>query len=741
MKRLRTPFILALGLLVFPGGLRAQQEPQAEWDIEPLGSGGAAEYDFQTGLFTVTNGVLVKYGGAVLTADQAVLNQDTGEVVADGAVRIQQGDQLWASEHVRYNFKTRQMEATQFRTGQTPALAAGKGLHADLTNRVYYGTNALLTTDDVARPALKVRARRVKIIPGKKFVAYDAVLYAGPVPVFYFPYYTRSLGENENHFNFTPGYRSLFGPFVLGSYTWYLNNQLNGVVRLDYRQKRGPGAGADFNYDFGPWGRGSLSYYYIHDDEPNIDELGVPIPENRQRLYFNYRANPATNLYLLSQVRYESDVAMDRDFFEGDYRRDPQPSTFVEANKFWHNFSLDAYYQPQVNDFLQTVERLPDIRLTGFRQQVGSLPIYYESESSAGYYRQVFAVNAITNESPPGLNYEAARADTYHQLLLPETFFGWLNVTPRAGGRFTAYSAASGPGATTDQENRGVFNTGAEVTFKASRLWPGAESGLLDVNGLRHIIQPSANYVFVPNPTTPSNQLPQFDYELPSLWLLPLEFPDFNSIDAIDSQNVIRWGLANKLQTKRDGQVADLLDWSLYTDWRLRPESHQSTFSDVFSDLLLRPRSWLTLESLIRYDPNNGRLRMAYETLTFKPNNIWSWRLGQYYLADDLGAEFSPSPGLVGGNNVYTSTLYYRLDENWGFRMAHYFDALSGRLQEQAYTVYRDLRSMTVALTFLTRDNPTGPKDYTFAFTFSLKAFPHFRQGADAGGPVSLMGQ
>ena len=48
----------------------------------------------------------------------------------------------------------------------------------------------------------------------------------------------------------------------------------------------------------------------------------------------------------------------------------------------------------------------------------------------------------------PFPNYSAARADTYHQLLLPWTFFNWLNVTPRVGGRFTYYSAETGPGGT-----------------------------------------------------------------------------------------------------------------------------------------------------------------------------------------------------------------------------------------------------------------------------------------------------
>jgi len=68
-----------------------------------------------------------------------------------------------------------------------------------------------------------------------------------------------------------------------------------------------------------------------------------------------------------------------------------------------------------------------------------------------------------------------------------------------------------------------------------------------DVDGLRHIIQPSMNYVYVPRPNDVPSQLPQFDYELTNTFgLLPLEFPDDNAIDSIDSQNTIRFGLNNR---------------------------------------------------------------------------------------------------------------------------------------------------------------------------------------------------
>jgi len=472
------------------------------------------EYNFATGIIRATNGVLVRYGQVVLTANEITgfaTNHQLVEVVADGNVHVLQGEQVWVSEHLRYNFETRQIEAEQFRTAQPPFLAAGAGLHAETSNRVYIATNAMVTTEDLAKPLLKIRARRIKIIPGDKIQAYGATLYAGEVPVFYFPFYSRNIGPRANNFNFTPGYRSLFGPFILANYTWFLNDELDGVFHLDYREKRGVGVGPDFNYHLGPWGQGTLRYYYTHDDDPNIDQLGVPIPSDRQRVYFSYQANPETNLYVKALVRYESDIAVVRDFFEGEYRQNPQPDSFVEVNKFWQNFSVDGYVQPRLNTFLQNVERLPDVKITGYRQQLGASPLFYESETSFGYYRQVFAENTGILGPPPGLNYEATRADTFHQVLLPETFFGWLNVTPRVGGRGTYYGEASGPGATTEEQYRGVFNTGAEVSFKASRLWPGVQNDFLDINGLRHIIVPSANYVFVPNPTVAPAQLPQSD--------------------------------------------------------------------------------------------------------------------------------------------------------------------------------------------------------------------------------------
>jgi lipopolysaccharide assembly outer membrane protein LptD (OstA) len=746
MRKLSAIVPLIFFIAAFPFTSLAQE--QQSWEVWALNkiipNAPIGNVDFAGDTMTGTNGICVQYGDTVLTAESASVNRETGEAVADGNVRIEQGNQIWVGEHINYNFKTHQMRSEQFRTGKTPVFALGQQLQGDTSNKVYNARHVFVTTDDVSDPAVGIRASHIKIVPGQYLEAWNAVLFLDGVPSFYFPYYKRTLNERANNLNFMAGYRSAYGPFLLNTYSWFLDNEVDGKLHLDYRERRGVGAGPDLNLHLGQWGNATFSYYYLHDHDPgesisanSFSNLLGTIPENRQRFYFAYQATPFTNLNLKALVNYQSDPLMQHDFFESEYSQNPQPNSFVEANKYSENWSLDAETTPRINDFFDQVERLPDVKLTGFRQQIFNTPIYYESESSAGYYRQMFA---DTNDSALP-DYSAARADTFHQLLLPWTFFNWLNVTPHIGGRFTYYSQGSGPGGTNEETYRTVFNTGIGASFKASQLWTGATNSLFEINGLRHIIEPSVNYVFVPNPSTPPSQLPQFDSQLPSLELLPVQFPDYNDIDSIESQNVIRFGLRNTLQTKRDGQLDNLLDWNVMLDWNLTPNARtnaiflqpQKTFDDLYSDLTLKPRSWIALESQTRYNINSGDLNFAFEQLEFTPNTHWSWGLGYWYLRGGF---------LGSGDNLITSTMFYRLNDNWGFRATHDFNAQEGRLQQQFYTIYRDMRSWTGALTFRVIDDGNGqPRDFTVAFTFSLKANPRYHLGDDTVEPYRLVGE
>ena len=721
------------------------------WEIESL-EPGDFDYNIKQGKVLLNDRFRITFkeqGESVFViADKGQLDQSTGEIFAKGNVTLQSEDRVFTSDRLYYNFQTRSMQTDNFRAGQTPFFVEGINIKGDANKNEYSAQEVLLTSDDRSDPLLKLRTRSLNISPGKYLEAKGVTFYAGNVPIFYFPYYKRRLDQPPNHWSITPGYRSRYGMFFEGAYNWNLSDQLKGKANLDYRSLRGLAGGLDVDYDLGLLGDGDVSVYIMNDRDPQSGagsrsgSIEFTDRTDRHRLSLFHSVNIETNFTAKLLFQDQSDRFMNRDFFESDFRQDPQPESHIEIAKHWENFSVSLLSQPQVDDFYQTVERLPELRVTGLRQRLGETPLFYESETSVGYFE--FSPASDDSELT---SYQALRGDTHQQLLLPSNYFNWLNVIPHAGFRFTHYGSRSSDESDFGQMNdidRSVFNTGIEFSFKASSTFPDAKLSLLDVDGLRHVVQPMANYIFVPDPNKRPWELPQFDRELHSLRLRPIDFPDYNSIDTIDSRNVIRIGVRNRLQTKRFGLVDDVLNWELFTDWRLDTGMYEERFNDVYSDLEVKPRSWLLLGSELRYDPNKRLLNESNNTISLLPNNKWSLTLGHRYLRDltqdelkgfypyDPFFENSLGENWRWGNNLLYSRLYYRFNEDWGFRMIHQFEASDGTMEEQSYSVYRDFSSITSALRFRLRDHRGGKNDFSVSLLFSLKAIPRINLGDDS---------
>jgi len=733
MKLTRTGALVACTLTALaqePAPKAAEADPSMI-RIESRDGLGEVELSPDARTASAKNGVVVRWKGSTVSAQTVQLDQEKGEALAEGDVVVEyasdSGERIrWKGQQVRFDFLQKKVDAGQFRFGAGPLFLKGDRVSVTQggTNQVVLGGE--VTTDDVAEPGYRIRARSLSIDGQRTISAEDALLYVGKVPVMYFPWYVRKADRHPNFFTVTPGYRSLYGPYVLGSYHWMSRTNLQTAVDLDYRQRRGIGGGPRLSYDLGDLGKGRGGFYYLRDQAPELSAFNGPIDPDRYRFDLRHSITNDSGFEFKGILRGQSDPMVLRDYFEREFRTDPQPKTFVEFSRLGSNWSLDFLTHVQVNEFFRTVERLPDVRLRGLRQQIGVTPVYYESDSSLAYLRYRDALAG-------GTNYAAFRGDSYHQLVAPHTFGGWLNVSPRLGARATYYGDPEGLNAIPDDRHRWVANTGVDVGFKASRLWPQFSSTALDMNGARHIAEPQFSYVFVPEPNRTPMELPKFDRELITPKLLPIHFPDYTQIDSVDSQNTVRLGLRNKLQTKREGQVENVLNWSLLTDWRLQQRSDQTRFSDVYSEIDFTPRSWLTLTSETRFDTLTHEFRESNHRATWTANEWFDWSIGHRYLRDDWA--------LYGaGNNLIFSRFHAKLNENWAVRGVHQFEARDGTLEEQQYQVYRDLRSWTVGLGVRLRENRIGPQDWTIALTFSLKAFPRFLLGEDRANPSMLLG-
>ena len=140
---------------------------------------------------------------------------------------------------------------------------------------------------------------------------------------------------------------------------------------------------------------------------------------------------------------------------------------------------------------------------------------------------------------------------------------------------------------------RPVANFGVEVSAKASKAYERVQSRWLGLDGLRHVVQPYANYSLVGNFGPSPQDILQFDRVVPSTQLLPIEFPQFTAIDTIDTWNILRIGVRNRLQTRRDQITHQWMTLDTFMDVNFDNPYSDADVSNVFNVFSFRPVPWV----------------------------------------------------------------------------------------------------------------------------------------------------
>ncbi|MGI8435448.1 MAG: LPS assembly protein LptD, partial [Chthoniobacterales bacterium] len=381
-------------------------------------------------------------------------------------------------------------------------------------------------------------------------------------------------------------------------------------------------------------------------------------------------------------------------------------------------------------------ERLPELALDVVRQPIFHSPFFYESDTSAAFLQRNFAHGSIYQD------YDAFRFDTFHQVTFPNTYFGWLSVVPRVGLRETYYSETrdltgvpvppnpvalipdflippptlANPLHPGGDRFRTVVNAGVEASFKVSRTWENAQSRALGLDGLRHVIEPFANFSYVTgNDFTPAEIL-QFDRYIPSTRARPLDFPQFSAIDSLDNWSIARIGVRNRLQTRRDDGTINWLELETYFDVNLDNPYNKSDYSNVYNNLRFNPLPWIGFGVASQLPLLTNGFTEVDTAVRVQPTAKVQFVLSHRYLNENP---------FFANSSLYAGRVYYRINDNWGAGASAQYENSTGIVQEQRYTVYRDLTSWVASLGAVIRDND-GVKDYGFLLTFTLKALPKF---------------
>ncbi len=279
---------------------------------------------------------------------------------------------------------------------------------------------------------------------------------------------------------------------------------------------------------------------------------------------------------------------------------------------------------------------------------------------------------------------------------------------------------------------RPVVNFGFEGSFKVSRRYESIQSRILGLDGLLHTIQPYFDYSYVYNGGDSRDDILQFDRVVAATEPLPIDFPEFGAIDSIDSWNIMRLGVRNRLTTRRGDDNYEWFFLDSFVDVNFdNPyiDDGQGDLSNVVNRLEFRPVNWASLRMEAQLPITDDGFTDVNTSILFMPWKDLLLTISDRYIQNNPFFENS---------NQVTGYAYYQITSNWGVSAQATIEAENDQVLFQQYLIHRDLSSWIVSFGGSVRDNKAGRRggsgggsnennnqtDYSLVLSLTLKDAP-----------------
>jgi lipopolysaccharide assembly outer membrane protein LptD (OstA) len=562
--------------------------------------------------------VVIKYGNTQLTADYAEVETESKKAYAYGHVIVfQNGRESTKTDEIFYDFDTDVGSAPKVRHIVPPWYMRAD----DVQQRgrgVKVACQAGFSTCNMEEPYYELRAKKMTIYEHDRVVAQNVTLYIHKIPVFWLPYIVVPVDWFEVPVAASAGYYSRWGYYMLVQKRLKFTPEIGGKLYVDWRSKRGFASGFDMDYNYGARAQGLINTYLAFDDMApdvnNQEPFSNTRYRNRGRISWRHRTEFDDYSYLLLRYNRLADEFFLQEFFQKEFRNEVEPQSFVTVTKNGERFGFFATAQKQMNRFEQIVEKLPQARFDWRDQPLLKIPgtdleSFYQGDFSGAAFNKVFGRQDSRHNA-------VNRFDSSHEFTLP---MGWrdIRLTPVGNWEGTYYSRTlQKDGA----EMRSIVRGGADLRTHAYKIYPWSlEKFGMEINQVRHVIEPSVNYL--------------------STWstLSTEKLTDFDHRDLIDSSNIVRLGLENRLQTKRvvRGRVqrVDFVSLNTYLSYQGNTSSKiktgifapfddgksEATFTLWSQEVVLRPYNWLQYELRLDEDLRRNKVRAMTQDIKFYP--------------------------------------------------------------------------------------------------------------------------
>ena len=674
--------------------------------------GDQVEYFEDTGAIIASGNVVINYGEVTLSCDSIEVNTKTKVAMCEGNVKVDSGDGVLEGDKILYDFTKQTGEIVGAEVESFPWFG-----EAEKTERVseneFILNDGYISTCDLENPHYRIKASQIKVFPNDKIIAKNVKFLVGNVPIMWVPYYYHPIIQSKAKVQFIPGRSSDWGYFLLSAWRFYIKGETKVDALIDYRSKKGFAEGMNLYYwgeDFGAeeLGYGVLRAYYIHENDfgtyaPSSfrDEEGDGV-KTRSRIQWKHRIDFDSSTVGMIELNELSDEYLLKDYFYNEYEQTNRtPSNYFYINSDRQNYTFSFHVNGRLNNFYTVVERLPEIKLEVPDQKLWDTQFYYTTETSASALQKEYENGSAPTE-------KTIRFDSFHKLSYV-TGIGPIRVIPYATIEETVYSRTR---LEDSMISRFAIGGGLDLSTRFHRIYDYSTDFMgLDINGLRHIISPTIQYYHRHQPTVDKDILYQMD-----------------TIDSLEKENTITFSLENKIQTKRNintkPTTVDLVRFISSVDYEFRMEKNnmdlekQGRFDNLKFELELIPYEWLYLDSEVEFNTKNESLKRGSIEASITPSPSFIASVGYRYekLDDDP-------------RNQLTIDMSYILNPKWKFGIYERFDLQSSEIEEQQFSVTRDLHCWEMEFVYDVDGSNVFRDDFTLWVAFKIKAFPDLQLG------------
>lgn len=660
--------------------------------------------------------VVILFEGGFLKADRVVYKVETGKAEAEGNVFIQSGNDTLEGHSAILDTVTGQGVVTQGKAffEENHFFIRGKRLERR-GDQDYSFHDAEMTSCCGDVPDWKITGKKIDVTVDGYGTIEHGTFQVRDFPLIYVPWMVFPAKTTRQSGFLQP--RLAYSEEKLGwdidiPYFWAISESTDATFYQRYLSKRGFQEGVEFRYYLTENSFGTIYADYLRDDldvttEPGDGELfrDWKEPRNRWSWYVDHESRFESGLAIRANLKKVSDNWYFKDFdsynyFIEHYDEDedkpfsrvdfvgdaylPYLDSTVRITQDWERFNLTMLGQYRDNlrthSNERTLQKYPEIILTGWKQPIGDTPFDFDLDSTYGYYYRSLGQRGHYFDFAPTVS-------------LPLNAGRYFRFIPEAGIRDTRWDSTDTSGSTDDsRDNRTVYHLGSTLSTEFERIFP-MNWGSLDK--LRHSIRPEIQYLYRPYASQDNR-------------------PDY--VEFLDEENSITYSLTNILTARfidEEGkrsyrELVDLKISQTYdiiearrgkpptaTDQKKRP------FSDVDFELTLSPHSFVRFTS----DATLG----VYDGDWKKLNGLLRVRDGR---GDSAGVEYRYTRDLLEQVNF---DMRVKVTDRLDLTYQKDYDRLEGENLETIYGLLYKKQCWDIAFTYT-----DSPDDRTYLLIISL---------------------